>query len=145
LGTMQPTSKFGELFQYSNLMAAAAGYTGAYVMYPQMEFGAAYDRAMQLSVFDPLQMKATTFDFGRARSNNHATAHSPDVDGKPAKALTAINSAVIPLRPAGGAWSSVRDMLRSEEHTSELQSRGHLVCRLLLEKKNLHETRRRSP
>src|SRR5690625_6584387 len=25
--------------------------------------------------------------------------------------------------------------LRSEEHTSELQSRGHLVCRLLLEKK----------
>src|SRR5690625_6361197 len=28
------------------------------------------------------------------------------------------------------AWDS-----RSEEHTSELQSRGHLVCRLLLEKK----------
>src|SRR5439155_18573574 len=25
--------------------------------------------------------------------------------------------------------------MRSEEHTSELQSRGHLVCRLLLEKK----------
>src|SRR5207253_10070713 len=28
-----------------------------------------------------------------------------------------------------------RDAARSEEHTSELQSRGHLVCRLLLEKK----------
>src|SRR5690625_5633638 len=27
---------------------------------------------------------------------------------------------------------------RSEEHTSELQSRGHLVCRLLLEKKKTH-------
>src|SRR5439155_19031897 len=27
-------------------------------------------------------------------------------------------------------------VIRSEEHTSELQSRGHLVCRLLLEKKN---------
>src|SRR5437870_9441999 len=27
------------------------------------------------------------------------------------------------------------DRFRSEEHTSELQSRGHLVCRLLLEKK----------
>src|SRR5207253_3705615 len=27
-------------------------------------------------------------------------------------------------------------VVRSEEHTSELQSRGHLVCRLLLEKKN---------
>src|SRR5690625_508592 len=29
---------------------------------------------------------------------------------------------------------------RSEEHTSELQSRGHLVCRLLLEKKKSTET-----
>src|SRR5690625_6467469 len=29
---------------------------------------------------------------------------------------------------------------RSEEHTSELQSRGQLVCRLLLEKKNLSQT-----
>src|SRR5690625_6741968 len=28
-------------------------------------------------------------------------------------------------------------LVRSEEHTSELQSRGHLVCRLLLEKKNI--------
>src|SRR5687768_11671185 len=30
---------------------------------------------------------------------------------------------------------------RSEEHTAELQSRRHLVCRLLLEKKHLHVTR----
>src|SRR5690625_7035513 len=30
--------------------------------------------------------------------------------------------------------------LRSEEHTSELQSRGHLVCRLLLEKKKQTQT-----
>src|SRR5690625_1735960 len=34
----------------------------------------------------------------------------------------------------GTGWIMVFD-LRSEEHTSELQSRGHLVCRLLLEKK----------
>src|SRR5437660_8202468 len=33
-------------------------------------------------------------------------------------------------------WNTRRGALeRSEEHTSELQSRGHLVCRLLLEKK----------
>jgi CubicO group peptidase (beta-lactamase class C family) len=112
LGTMQPTSKFGELFQYSNLMAAAAGYTGAFVIHPQMELGSAYDSAMQSYVFDPLQMKATTFDFTRALSGNHATAHAPDADGRPTKAMTAINYAVIPLRPAGGAWSSVRDMLK---------------------------------
>src|SRR5437870_9300294 len=33
-----------------------------------------------------------------------------------------------------------RDRIRSEEHTSELQSRGHLVCRLLLEKKKETKT-----
>src|SRR5205809_4125828 len=36
------------------------------------------------------------------------------------------------------------DLGRSEEHTSELQSRLHLVCRLLLEKKNKTTTRQRS-
>src|SRR5690625_6829127 len=33
--------------------------------------------------------------------------------------------------------SSSHRSFRSEEHTSELQSRGHLVCRLLLEKKKI--------
>src|SRR5690625_4997499 len=32
------------------------------------------------------------------------------------------------------------ELARSEEHTSELQSRGHLVCRLLLEKKKQKQT-----
>src|SRR5690625_5976924 len=36
-------------------------------------------------------------------------------------------------------WLVNRDQ-RSEEHTSELQSRGHLLCRLLLEKKKLRFT-----
>src|SRR5690625_5621517 len=35
-----------------------------------------------------------------------------------------------------------RSGMRSEEHTSELQSRGHLVCRLLLEKKKSKTPRR---
>src|SRR3712207_7127236 len=34
--------------------------------------------------------------------------------------------------------SPCRPLLRSEEHTSELQSRQYLVCRLLLEKKKHH-------
>src|SRR5690625_6826101 len=32
-------------------------------------------------------------------------------------------------------YNFAKNDVRSEEHTSELQSRGHLVCRLLLEKK----------
>ncbi len=37
--------------------------------------------------------------------------HSPDVDGKTAHAVMEINYAIIPLRPAGAAWSNVHDML----------------------------------
>src|SRR5258708_25335261 len=44
-----------------------------------------------------------------------------------------------PTSGAGGSamdWNRIRrTLLRSEEHTSELQSPDHLVCRLLLEKK----------
>src|SRR5207244_2004135 len=45
------------------------------------------------------------------------------------------------VRVASGALKKLRVVespaLRSEEHTSELQSPDHLVCRLLLEKKNI--------
>src|SRR3712207_8906444 len=46
-----------------------------------------------------------------------------------------LSSAAVPKSPC-----SIRhaDPDRSEEHTSELQSRQYLVCRLLLEKKNSH-------
>src|SRR3712207_7546110 len=42
--------------------------------------------------------------------------------------------------PADGR-TGVRRRARSEEHTSELQSRQYLVCRLLLEKKKKNETK----
>src|SRR2546422_3024256 len=45
----------------------------------------------------------------------------------------------LPWMSAPSTWMSIgagSPKLRSEEHTSELQSRLHLVCRLLLEKKN---------
>src|SRR5207253_7803519 len=38
-----------------------------------------------------------------------------------------------------GSLNVLQPEVRSEEHTSELQSRGHLVCRLLLEKKNEYD------
>lgn len=112
LATMQPTSKFGELFQYSNPLAAAAGFIGGHVAYPELELGAAFDKAMQGLVFAPLGMSATTFDFARGQAGNAAVPHSVDVDGKPALAMAKVNTSVVPLRPAGGAWSSIRDMLK---------------------------------
>src|SRR5690625_6075420 len=45
-----------------------------------------------------------------------------------------------PTTPAASG-RTIRRRTRSEEHTSELQSRGQLVCRLLLEKKKIHRHR----
>ncbi|HLL23247.1 MAG TPA: serine hydrolase domain-containing protein, partial [Kofleriaceae bacterium] len=112
LSTMQPTSKFGELFQYSNPLAAAAGYVGGYVASPKLELGKAYDEAMRTRVFAPLGMTATTFDFKRAQTGNYAVAHGDDVDGKPVVADPKVNELIVPARPAGGAWSTVRDVLK---------------------------------
>ena len=112
LGTMQPTTKFGETFQYSNLMAAAAGFIGGQIANPKKEAGAAFDQAMQELVFNPLEMTETTFDFSRALKANHATAYEEDVDGKTALALFDVNRAIISARPAGGAWSTPHDMTK---------------------------------
>jgi CubicO group peptidase (beta-lactamase class C family) len=112
LGTMQPTSGFGELFQYSNVMAAAAGYIGGHVAHPAAELGAAYDRAMQEQVFSPLGMRDTMHDFDAAQRGNFAAPHSQTIDGAPALAVGAVNRSVIPVRPAGGVWSNIDDVLR---------------------------------
>ncbi|TWI04669.1 CubicO group peptidase (beta-lactamase class C family) [Luteimonas cucumeris] len=112
LATMQPTSRFGELFQYSNPMAAAAGFAGGHVMYPDREYGAAYDAAMQSLVFDPLGMASTTFDYDAAMRGEHAMPHGLDVDGKTVRASMDLNYTIVPARPAGAAWSSVNDVLK---------------------------------
>jgi CubicO group peptidase (beta-lactamase class C family) len=110
LGTMQPTSRFGEVFQYSNLMVAAAGYVGAFVASPKQELGGAYDEVMRSKVFEPLGMTHTTFDFPTALSGNFASPHDDDVDGKIALARMDMNYSIVPVRPAGGMWTSARDL-----------------------------------
>jgi len=113
LATFAPTSKPGEMFQYSDLLVAAAGFVGGRVAYPELELGAAYDKAMQTRVLGPLAMTATTLDHQLAlRSPNRAAAHTPDRNGKQALSIMELNDVIIAQRPAGGAWSNVRDMLR---------------------------------
>lgn len=108
--TMQPTSKFGEVYQYSNILAAAAGYVAAHVAYPTMEMGAGYDRAMREMIWRPLGMTATTFDFGEALRGNVASPHADDVDGRPSAGAWSLNDSIYFGRPAGGAWSTTHDM-----------------------------------
>src|SRR3712207_8858360 len=53
--------------------------------------------------------------------------------------ISSSSAVVARSAPAVGvaSWAATPVVRRSEEHTSELQSRQYLVCRLLLEKKNL--------
>jgi CubicO group peptidase (beta-lactamase class C family) len=110
LAAMQPTSRFGEVYQYSNVMAGAAGYVGAHIVRPNEELGVAYDEAMRSKVFGPLGMTRTTFDFPTAMKDNFASPHGDDVDGKTLPARMDNNYSVVPLRPAGGMWTSARDL-----------------------------------
>src|SRR5690554_7153556 len=57
-------------------------------------------------------------------------------DKLPADKKEPIEAALNKLKEAHKAQDIAAIDARSEEHTSELQSRPHLVCRLLLEKKN---------
>src|SRR5690625_6760058 len=67
------------------------------------------------------------------------TASAAPADPKVNKAAGTPANALVPsISSASNAPTVIpaANPARSEEHTSELQSRGHLVCRLLLEKKN---------
>src|SRR5262245_63885909 len=63
----------------------------------------------------------------------------PPADGKPARLTTgllAVHHGSAPIGQEAAMLNfSMQVKFRSEEHTSELQSLRHLVCRLLLEKK----------
>lgn len=132
LAAMQPTSKFGETFQYSNLMASAAGYVAAHILHPDEELGAAYDQSMQDRIFTPLGMTETTFSFENAINANHATPHADDIDGHPKVARMDLNFTVTSARPAGGAWSTAHDMIkyvRNELDEGRLPNGKQLVSR----------------
>src|SRR5437870_10021449 len=76
------------------------------------------------------QLGHTSLSFSDDGNVTHAVTHTPQPT-HPSGFRTGWprSSSASAASPIGQARA------RSEEHTSELQSRGHLVCRLLLEKK----------
>lgn len=142
LAATEPTSQFGEVFQYNNLMAAAAGYLAGHLVHPDLELGLAYDRAMQEKIFAPLGMTATTFDDAKAMARNWAEPHGDGIDGRPTTLGTtgmALNQSIRPFRPAGGAWSTANDLIkyvRFELNEGRLaDGTPHVSARNLLERR----------
>jgi len=79
---------------------------------PGTELGKAYDQAMQKKVFEPLGMTRTTFDYAKALKGDVAMPHGDDVDGKVMRDRMEVHYSIYPARPAGGVWTSARDLAR---------------------------------
>src|SRR3712207_7166197 len=75
----------------------------------------------------------TLFRSERRRADEHRVRHRHDAPGRGDLLPAAARAGPDPARRRPGLAGGCP--VRSEEHTSELQSRQYLVCRLLLEKK----------
>ena len=123
LADVKPTTAFGTAFQYNNLIAAASGYLGGHVAFPDLPLGEAYDRAMATRVFAPLAMTRTTFDWRVAEDGTEARPHSANASGITVEVDMGLNHPIVATRPTGGAWSTARDLaayVRNELLTGEL-------------------------
>ena len=115
LAATEPTSGFGEVFQYNNLMAAAAGYIGGHLVHPEMQLDKAFYRSIDEVVLKPLGMTATTFDYPRAMAKDWAVPHADALSGEPEPILGAgmkLNYAFSRYAAAGGAWSTANDLIK---------------------------------
>lgn len=110
--TMKPTAKLGETFQYSNLMVAAGGFIAAHAFAPGRPLAEAYAAAMQAKVFGPIGMTSTTLDHAAVARGAHAVPHALAIDGTTRAMPLAIERGVEPIAPAGGVWTTLRDMER---------------------------------
>ncbi len=111
LSRMSSARPFGSSYSYSNPIAAAGGFVGGHVAHPELALGRAYDRAMAERVFGPLGMTRSTFDFDRAMQGNYARAYGVNPLGELVEVDPARNRQMRAVRPTGGAWSSVNDLL----------------------------------
>ena len=109
---MKPTTGFGETFQYSNLMVASGGYAAAMTASGQKDLRRAYAEAMTSEVLGPLGMTSTSLDLDAARKREHARPHGRTLTFDTQSIPTEYERGVDSVMPAGGAWSTVRDISR---------------------------------
>src|SRR5690625_5749382 len=93
-----------------------------------------------------VRRKVTVFDSSRSRQDLISPCKSRHqeeavTESRCHTSIMRRTSSSTRLRSPSPPTSVTVTSRRSEEHTSELQSRGHLVCRLLLEKKKEHKIR----
>src|SRR2546430_9868957 len=98
-----------------------------------------YGKSKPLITTDPFELvllENVAYLVSDERREEAFTALREHCGTKPHEILAASNEKILKATKLGGMHPEQRvHRLRSEEHTSELQSQSNLVCRLLLEKK----------
>jgi len=107
---LKPTTGYGETFQYSNAMIAAAGFLAAHAVDRRRAMGAAYQAAMQTRIFGPLGMKHTTFDPRVVAQSERALPHNRNAQLEMELSPTDTAEWITAMNPGGGAWSTVHDL-----------------------------------
>ena len=114
LDGVPPTAPFGEQFVYSNPLVASGGYAlGVAASGGADDVGLAYDTALRERVLGPIGMTRSTFQAESVLADgDYALPHAVDLSGELRPLSVATERWVMPLRPAGGLWSSAREMAR---------------------------------
>lgn len=114
LRTFEFFTGFGEAFQYSNQLVAAAGWLAAAATGVEYgNLGNGYLTLVKERVFDPIGMANTTFSLDEVvASGNYATPHSLSTTGARTPLPVGAERLLFGLAPSGGAWSTAEDMAR---------------------------------
>lgn len=107
---MKPTTAFGEVFQYSNLMVAAGGYIAAQAFGASRPIEKAFAKQLEARVLAPMGMTATTLDLKAAQKADHASPHGFDYKLQTVVEPLAMEGGVESVGPAGALWSSAHEM-----------------------------------
>jgi len=108
--TMAPTTKMGEVFQYSNYLVMTGGFAAAKASFPESNLENAYSAAMKKYVFEPLEMHKTVLKPEHALQLGAALPHGTDFNGNTYNIPFNIESFAYSIAPAGAIWSTVNDM-----------------------------------
>lgn len=110
LRTMEFLTKFGETFQYSNQLVAAAGFMVAKKLGRGRGLAARYQKLLRKVLLDPLGMKDTRLDLDAVRRLRHySMPHSETITGKIVAIDLKGERFATPLAPAGALWSTAAD------------------------------------
>jgi len=124
---MNPTTGFGETFQYSNYLVAAGGYAAAHSYAPDLPLQDAYERSMQELVFEPLGMSQTSVRC--IDSPLDAAPHGRNLNGNCVPIDSVLEKFADAVAPAGSLWSNILDMAQYVkcELRNGLNDRGEQV------------------